>query len=170
MNLRTSVVAALLVLGSTMPQLVSAHDFDPTGTYTGTIGCRTQINGTLDTEIFVEQTIKISPGGGGFFLELSDPDDPSLTFNYRGSFTPDAKQPGRKGAATFVECRTSTAIPGDFNEVLSAHFTQADRAQFVGTSAYNHVADGAQAGVCEYIFTRTSKDNPALSDPCPPKP
>ena len=62
------------------------------------------------------------------------------------------------------------AIPSDYNEVLSANFTQADRAQFVGTSAYNHVADGFQAGVCEYIFTRTSKDNPALSDPCPPKP
>jgi hypothetical protein len=63
MNLRTSVVAALLVLGSTTSQLAEANDFDPTGTYKGTIGCRTKINGTLDNKVFVEQTIKISPGG-----------------------------------------------------------------------------------------------------------
>jgi hypothetical protein len=169
MTLRTSVVAVLFVLGSATAQFAVAKDFDPTGTWKGTLGCRTQINGTLDIEVFAEQTVKLSPGGGGFFLELTGP-AVSSAFTYRGSFTPDANQPDKKGAATFVECRTSTAIPGEYNEILSVHFTsQADTAQFKGTSAYNHVVDGFQAGVCEYIFTRTSTKNPALSDPCPPK-
>ena len=87
--------------------------------------------------------------------------------------TPILAYQGRKGewdgSIPSVGVGDGSAIAGEYNEALSATFTQADRAQFVGTSAYNHVADGFHAGVSVYIFTRTSKDNPALSDRCPPK-
>src|SRR5262249_53448200 len=67
------------------------------------------------------RVIKISPRGGGFVMEIIGPSLP-LVLRYRGSFTSDAKKPSERGAGTFVECRTSTNIPGSYNEVLSINF------------------------------------------------
>lgn len=167
MKVRASVVAALLLLGAATPHLAGAEDFDPTGTWEGDVTCRTQINGTPGKQVFPDQIIKISPGGGGFFTEITGPGLPPV-LRYRGSFTPDANKPAERGGATFVECRTNTGIPGSYNEVLSVNFKgKAEEAKFEGTSAYNQVPAGLQAGVCQWSFKRTSTEDPEVPN-CPP--
>src|SRR5215510_12387054 len=176
MKMRTSIVAALLLLGAATPQPTGAQfpstgDFDPTGTWEGDVSCRTQVDGTPQKADLHDQIIKISPGGGGFFLILTGRESLVFDFRYRGSFTPDAKKPSEKGAGTFVECRTSTEIPGRYNEVLSVNFKgKAEEARLEGTSAYNEPPLRLQGGVCRLSFKRISTEDPGVSDPCPPTP
>lgn len=157
------MAAALLGLG---PRVATGQDVTVTGSWTGTISCKSLSGGLKETtkvapamtvsQIGTEVGVRLDFGGG-------------VVAHYTGLANPDGKKPETKGEVALIRCGTDDVLGSEesFDEIgRFAVVTKAPptvKASLKGTTV---AARPESVGTCTWKWTRTGVADPGVSTSC----
>jgi len=157
------MAAALLGLG---PRVATGQDFTVTGTWTGSISCKSFTAGLKETtkvapvmtvsQVGNEVGVQLDFGGGVFE-------------RYTGLANPDGKKPETKGELALIRCGTDDVLGSEqsFDEIgrftVATKAPPAVKASLKGTTV---TARPESVGTCKWKWTRTDVADPGLSTNC----
>lgn len=170
---RITTVAAAVLLSSALASSVFAAfiTFDPTGTWTGSIKCKSFFAGTKE-KFTLTPTMKISQNGLRLDLVLDYGGGDTET--YTGLANPDAKKPTQKGQLALTACGTDDLLGNapTFDELgtmsVATKPPPSVKASFKGTSIFSVglTFPKTEAGTCKWKWTRKDLIDPGVVTAC----
>jgi hypothetical protein len=163
-RIRVAVLAAaLLALG---PRVATGQDFTLTGSWAGSITCKSLDAGVKGTskvapvmtvsQVGTEVGVQLDFGGG-------------VVERYTGLANPDGKKPETKGELALIHCGTDDILGGEtsFDEIgrltVATKAPPAVKAALKGTTV---TARPESVGTCKWKWTRTGVADPGVSTSC----
>lgn len=152
----SAIVALIVPLGG-------AHAFDLTGTWVGSQTCRVS-DGLVDRNVATFGTanpVRITQTGNGLAVVMMSA---TLGVTYHGQMIESATQ-SRSGWAILTECRSNPALSAYAEVVHLEGMAEGDSGRLRGDSIVR--TPFGEVGRCKWRLTRTSSQNPNVTNLCP---
>lgn len=143
--------------------LRGAYGFNLTGTWVGTQSCKVS-DGLVDRNVVAfgpANPVRITQTGNGLAMVMMSA---TLGVAYHGQMIENATQ-SRNGSAILVECRSNTALSGYAETVHLEGSADGDFGRLRGDSIVR--TPFGEIGRCKWRLTRTSAQNPNVTNLCP---
>lgn len=167
----TAALAASMVLSAVQAN-AGVVLLDLSGTWTGTIKCKSFLGGVKD-KFTLTPTMRIAQNGStvGVLLDYGGGD----TEQYTARVTPDAKKFDTKGELAVLFCGSNDQVGDEptYDELgrIGLKVKPLDvKGSFKGTSVFSDpgVLGDTEAGTCKWSFKRTAADLPMVPLTCAP--
>lgn len=163
---RIRIAALAVAVAGLVPRVALAQSFTATGSWTGSITCKS-FDGGVKTTTKTTPVMTVSQVGTqvGVRLDFGGGD----VAHFTGLANPDGKKPETKGEVALIRCGTDDIRGSEPSSDELGRFTVATKAppavkaSFKGTTV---VAGAESVSTCTWKWTRTDVADPGLSTSC----